>query len=73
MSNPLEKQEGGNHYKKMKIQPIEYIHANGLNFLQGNAIKYISRYNLKNGKEDLKKAIHMIELLIQMEYENETE
>lgn len=73
MSNPLEKQEGGNHYKLMKIQPIEYIHANDFNFLQGNAIKYISRYHLKNGKEDLKKAIHMIELLIQMEYNNEVE
>jgi len=73
MSNPLDKQEGGNHYKLMKIQPVEYIHANQFKFLQGNAIKYISRYHLKNGKEDLKKAIHMIEMIIKLEYENEAE
>jgi len=51
----------------MKIQPIEYILANNLGFAEGNIIKYISRYKNKNGIEDLKKAIHFIELLIEKE------
>ena len=62
---PKEKQVGGDHYKTMKIQPNEYIMANGLNWCQGNVIKYITRYPNKNGIEDLKKAIHYIELEIE--------
>ena len=58
------KQEGGNHYLNFEIQPSEYIQKNGFSWLQGNAIKYISRYNLKGSAElDLKKAKHYIELL----------
>lgn len=64
----LDTQIGGNHYKDLKIQPIEYIMANNLNYCQGNAIKYVTRYKAKNGLEDLKKAIHNIEILIQLEY-----
>lgn len=64
----LTKQVSGNHYKGLKIQPAEYIHANNIGFLEGNAIKYVSRYKLKNGKADLEKAIHCIELLIELEY-----
>lgn len=64
----LDIQIGGNHYKDLKIQPIEYIMANNLNYCQGNAIKYVTRYKAKNGLEDLKKAIHNIEILIQLEY-----
>lgn len=60
-------QIGGNHYTKMIIQPAEYIHANGIGFLAGNVIKYVSRYKDKNGIEDLKKAIHSVELLISFE------
>ena len=63
----LETQVGGNHYSSMKIQPIEYTMANGMNPLQHTAIKYISRYKNKNGIEDLKKAIHSLELLVQFE------
>ena len=60
----LEKQEGGSHYKNLKIQPIEYIQANKLGYEQGNVIKYVTRYNEKGGVEDLLKAIHYIELMI---------
>ena len=42
--NPLDTQIGGNHYKNLKMQPIEYIMANNLNYCQGNAIKYLTRY-----------------------------
>ena len=67
-SNPLNSQTGGDHYKRMNIQPVEYITANELSYLQGNVIKYISRYKNKNGKEDLEKAKHYIDLIIETEY-----
>ncbi len=66
--NPLNTQVGGNHYKGYKIQPIEYAMANNLNYCQANAIKYTTRYRDKGGKEDLLKAIHNLELLIELEY-----
>lgn len=60
----LDRQVGSTqHYKDFKIQPIEFITANKLSFIQGNVIKYICRYNKKNGKEDIDKAIHYCELL----------
>jgi|TARA_B110000908_G_C10236949_1_gene443905 hypothetical protein len=62
-----ETQIAGNHYSKLKIQPMEYCLQNDLNYGQSNAIKYITRYKDKNGIEDLKKAIHCIELLIEFE------
>ena len=68
---PLDIQVGGGHYKTMVIQPIEFIMRNDLNFCQGNIIKYICRYKDKNGIEDLKKAIHYINLLMQLEYNYE--
>lgn len=68
MNNSLDKQIGGNHYKNMPIQPIEFTHKNNLNFCQGNIIKYATRYKNKNGKEDLEKVIHYAELLIDLEY-----
>ena len=66
-SDPLKVQEGGTHYKDMAIQPIEYIHANGLGFAEGSIIKYVSRWRVKNGLQDLKKARHFIDLLIELE------
>lgn len=60
---PLGRQVGGNHYQKLRIQPIEYIEANGLGFSQGNVIKLVTRYRDKGGVEDLDKAIHYIEFL----------
>jgi hypothetical protein len=58
-----EKQIGGDHYKNLQIEPWEYAEANALTFLEGSAIKYITRHRLKGKDEDLQKAIHCIELL----------
>jgi hypothetical protein len=66
--NALDKQEGGSHYKQMKIQPVEYITANKLDFLQGNVVKYISRHAAKGGKQDVEKAIHYCHLILQLQY-----
>ena len=68
---PLDKQVGGDHYKGMAIQPIEFAQKNNLSYCESNAIKYICRHANKNGVEDLRKAIHNIELLIQIEYGDE--
>lgn len=67
MDNPKKIQHGGNHYLDMKIQPIDFIEANGLSFSVGNAIKYLCRYKRKNGIEDLRKAQHYIAMLIERE------
>jgi hypothetical protein len=64
---PLEKQVGGNHYKGRKIQPVEYIHANELDFFQGNVVKYITRWREKGGIADLEKAKHYLEMYIELE------
>lgn len=66
----LEIQVGGDHYKKQKIQPVEYIHANGIGYFEGNVIKYVTRWRDKNGIKDLEKARHYIELLIELESKN---
>lgn len=63
----LNEQVQGNHYKDMPIQPVEYIHANAMGYLEGNVVKYVSRWRKKNGMEDLYKAKHYIELLIELE------
>jgi len=67
-TSALETQVGGAHYPKGSIQPIEYIHANNLDFIQGCVVKYITRFREKNGLEDLKKIKHYIDLLIELEY-----
>ena len=59
----IKRQIGGKHYKDFKIQPIEFITKNKLSFIQGNIIKYVCRFNKKNGNEDIDKAIHYCELL----------
>jgi len=63
----MTKQVGGDHYSKLAIQPAEYITKNKLTYLQGNVIKYVTRYKDKNGIEDLQKAKHYIDLLIELE------
>jgi hypothetical protein len=65
--DPLSEQIGGSHYKDMAIQPVQYIHANEIGFFEGNAISYLSRWEKKGGIEDLRKAIHHINLLIAFE------
>jgi len=67
-TKPLSQQIGGDHYRQGSIQPIEYIHANGMDFFSGNVVKYITRWKYKNGLEDLKKAKHYVELLMEQEY-----
>lgn len=65
----LDTQVGGGHYKDMAIQPMEYSMKNGLDACQHTAIKYISRFRDKGGIEDLRKAKHVIDMLIQFEEE----
>ena len=62
------KQIGGSHYKKMKIQPSKFVIENKLLFPEGNVIKYICRHQYKGGKQDLEKAIHFIEMIIERDY-----
>lgn len=62
-NNALQAQIGGNHYKKLKIQPVEYIMANNLGFCEGSAIKYITRWRDKGGVQDIDKAIHFLQIL----------
>lgn len=63
----LDVQVAGDHYKTLKIQPIEYIHANNIPFAEGSAIKYLTRWRSKGGIKDLEKARHFIDLLIELE------
>lgn len=63
----LDTQVGGGHYKDMKIQPMEYSMANKLDACQHTAIKYISRFRQKGGIQDLEKAKHVIDMLIEFE------
>jgi len=63
----LDEQVGGSHCKEFSIQPVEFIQKNGLGFCEGNAIKYLCRWRAKNGIQDLQKAIHYINMLIEME------
>jgi hypothetical protein len=66
-TNPLHKQVAGDHYKDLPIQPVQFIHANGIGFFEGNVIKYVTRWRAKGGVSDLEKAKHYIEMLIQLE------
>ena len=66
----LNVQVDGSHYKNLAIQPVEYIHANGLGFCEGSVVKYVTRWRAKNGIADLKKARHFIDLLIELESRN---
>ena len=62
----LKNQVGGEHYKDYVIQPIEFIYFNNIPFLEANVIKYIVRWQEKNGVQDLEKAKHYIDLLIEL-------
>lgn len=66
MTNALDIQVAGNHYKDMKIQPVEFITANNLGFLEGCIVKRICRWKNKDGIQDLEKIKHEIDLLIQL-------
>ena len=71
-TSALDKQVSGNHYKDKGIQPIVYIYANNLGFCEGNVIKYVTRHKEKNGATDIRKAIHYLELLLELEYQDKT-
>jgi len=60
-------QVGGSHYRKLKIQPVEYIHANAIPFIEGSIIKYATRWRDKGGIDDLRKIKHFVDLLIELE------
>ena len=64
----LDKQVAGTHYKSMAIQPVEFITKNSIGFLEGNIIKYVCRHHAKNGVDDIRKAIHYCELLLETKY-----
>jgi hypothetical protein len=66
-ASAMAKQVGGDHYKTMAIQPVEYIIKNGIGFIEGNVIKYVSRWKVKGGIKDLRKARHFLALLIEAE------
>jgi len=66
-----DKQIGGDHYKKMKIQPSKFVIENKLLFAEGNVIKYICRHPYKDGKQDLEKAKHFIDMIIERDYPKE--
>jgi hypothetical protein len=63
----LNVQVSGSHYKELKIQPVEYIHANNIPFCEASVIKYVTRWKSKGGIADLQKAKHFIDLLIELE------
>ncbi len=64
-----DKQVGGQHYKTLPIQPIDYIRKNGLGWFEGNIVKCITRHKQKGQIEDIKKVIHYAELILE-EYDN---
>lgn len=64
----LDKQVDGKHYKDMAIQPVEFCFENKIPALESSVIRYVCRHRRKNGKVDLQKAIHCIEILMYMEY-----
>ena len=68
---PYDKQIGGSHYQKFKIQPSKFVIENELLYPEGCVIKYILRHRLKGKKQDLEKAIHFIEMIIERDYKEE--
>lgn len=72
-ANVMDVQIGGNHYKKMKIQPMRFAMENTLDALQFSVVKYVTRFRDKNGVADLEKAKHCIDMLIQFEQKGNLE
>lgn len=65
---PLQTQEGGSHYKDLPIQPVEFAYKNNLPFIEGSVIEYVVGHRSKNGAQDIKKAIHFLQMLLELEY-----
>ena len=68
MTDPMERQIGGDHYQNYVIQPIEFFMANNVPFVEASVIKYVLRHKTKGGKIDLLKAKHCIDFLIDRYY-----
>lgn len=68
MARETNNQVGGTHYKKCGIEPVEYIHANGLDFNEGSIVKYISRHRNKNGAEDIRKIKDYCDIILELDY-----
>ncbi len=64
----LKHQEGGSHYKNLAIGPAEYSQKNKLGCCESAVVKYVTRHNFKNGKEDILKARHFLDLLLEIDY-----
>lgn len=67
-TSALKKQIGGHHYKGMPIQHVVFCQKNGFHWCEAAAMKYIVRHRQKNGRQDVEKAIHYLELLLEIEY-----
>ena len=63
-----DEQIGGGHYKDMAIQPVDFIYKNGMDFLTGNAVKYLSRHKAKGQQQDIRKAMHYCRLILELHY-----
>jgi hypothetical protein len=61
-------QVGGDHYRRMSIQPVKFIHSNHIPFLEANVIKYVCRHRAKGGRADIEKAIHYLQLILELDY-----
>ena len=68
-SKAYKKQIGGSHYQNMVMQPSEFINKNKLPFAEGSAIKYICRHAAKGKQEDIHKAIHYLEMILDRDYQ----
>ena len=68
MARENNNQIGGTHYAKCEIEPVEYIHANGLDFNEGSIVKYITRHRRKNGAEDIKKIKDFCDIILELDY-----
>ncbi len=67
-SKALDVQVGGDHYKNLPIQPVEYNQKNKLGFCEASVVKYVTRHKHKDGRKDIEKAIHFLNLLLELEY-----
>ncbi len=67
VAKATQRQVGGDHYKRFNIQPIDFIMDNELDWCEANVVKYVTRWQYKNGMEDLRKAMHYLQLLIERE------
>jgi hypothetical protein len=64
----FEKQVGGDHYKAMEIQPTEFCQKNKLNSCESAVVLYVCRHPFKDGRKDIEKAIHFLEMLLDIDY-----